>query len=128
MLFSFLTFWLLHSNPVAEAGSCRPENSWSLNSVAYFERIVSSGDAENARLRAAFNLPIVVSSPRVTLVTDEAVCARAVAAIDALYTGGPSRTPVHVFRIGTTRLAVAHRIADIHVFDVTHTYLVTVGN
>jgi hypothetical protein len=108
------------------AGNCRSPDSWSGNSTSYFTRIVTSGSAGAIQTRQALQLPAVVTTPAVTLVTDDTECVRAVTALSGFYTDGVSHAPVYVFRIGTTRFAAADATHIIHIFDSSYNYLVTI--
>jgi hypothetical protein len=114
-----------HTSARLTTGNCRVQNSWSDNTISYFTRIVTSGSAGNVKLRQAFNLPAVVSSPAVSLVTDDAECARAVTALNSIYTDAISHAPAYVFKIGTTRIAVADGSLQIHIFDASYNYLLS---
>ena len=119
-----------YPEPAASAqstGDCRGQNSWSDNTVSYFTRIVTDGSAGNIKLRQAFNLPEVASAPAVSLVTDGTECGRAVTALNGIYTDGISHGPAYVFRIGTTRFAVADGSLTIHIFDSSYKYLLSLG-
>ena len=109
------------------ASDCRPANAWSRAQVAYFTNIVSGSSADETTLRQAYNLPGVNTIPAVQHILDEADCARAVTALSTIYTDGVNRSPVYVFRIGTTRLAIADGSLSIHIFDTFYKYLVTLG-
>ncbi|HYN82339.1 MAG TPA: hypothetical protein VES88_12615 [Gemmatimonadaceae bacterium] len=54
-------------------------------------------------------------------------------AMAAMYTDGTIPTQVYVFRVGATRFAVSDGRASargnimLHIFDLTYTYLATIG-
>jgi len=121
------TLVLLFQQPAAGI-NCRPANSWTQNAVLHFQRIVTFGGPGYVKLRQAYNLPAVYTSPAVSLVTDEAECARAIAALDGIYTDGESHGPVYLFKIGSTRFAAADGSLTVHIFDSTYNYLVSISN
>ena len=102
---------------------CRAANSWSDNTIAYLQRIVTGTGAGSIKLRTAFKLPSVTSTPAVVLVADDSLCATAATAVENLYTDTLSRSPVWVFRIGTTHYAVSDRPELIYIFDNNFTRL-----
>ncbi|HMI47695.1 MAG TPA: hypothetical protein VK481_03410 [Gemmatimonadaceae bacterium] len=106
-------------------GNCRSQNSWSDNTIEYFTGIVTREDSGNLKLRRAFNLPAVTSTPAVSLVSDDAECVKAVKALNGIYTDSVSHRPAYVFRIGATRLAVSDGSLQIHIFDSSYKYLLS---
>ena len=102
---------------------CRSADSWSANTTTYLQRIVTGTGAGSIKLRAGYKLPYVTSTPSVVLVTDDSLCATAVTAVENLYTDSLSRSPVWVFRIGTTHYAVSDRPELIYIFDNNFTRL-----
>jgi hypothetical protein len=95
--------------------------------VSYLQRIVTGTDAGNAKLRASFDLPYVTTTPAVELVTDEAQCANAVAALNSYYTDGLSHSPVFLIRVGTTRFAITDGSLVVHIFDTSYNYRITLA-
>jgi hypothetical protein len=108
------------------ANACHSANSWSSNEITYLQGIVTGTDAGNAKLRQAFDLPYVTTTPAVELVTDEAECANAVTAVNSLYTDGRSHSPVFLIRVGSTRYAISDG-SDVHIFDTSYSYKMTIG-
>ncbi len=106
---------------------CRSANAWSDNSVANLQRIVTGMGAGSIKLRAAYKLPYVTSTPAVVLVASDSVCAAAAAAVEQLYTNSVSPRPVWVFRIGSTHYAVSDAPNVIHIFDNNFTWLATLS-
>jgi len=74
-------------------------------------------------LRESYNLPRVGSSPAVHHILDDSACGRAAAALSAIYIDKHDPAPVFVFKIGTTRFAVADRSLTLHIFDASYTHL-----
>jgi len=111
---------------------CRPADSLSASVIAHLQAVVTGSDSGNAKLRQAYNLPLVATTPPVVLVTDELACADAKAAVEARYTDGTTSDQVYVFRVGTTRMVAFDGRAGgrggimMHVFDSAYTYLVTI--
>lgn len=114
----------LHVPPdEVSAGNCRPQSGVSNNVVTFLTEIVTRGDPGNIKLRQAYNLPAVSTTPAVTLVADDAECAKAAAALQAFYNDGVSSAPVWVFKIGTSRIAAVDGSLEINVFDTSYNHL-----
>jgi len=131
-MFGLLTFILtvgfVPSSP--RTNLCRPADSFSAGMIQHFNAVVTGTDAGNTRLREAYKLLLVTTSPAVTLVTDESECLLAKAAVEDRFTDGTTTSQVYVFRIGTTRIAAsaAKMSRDqilIDIFDSSYNYLTT---
>lgn len=108
-------------------GNCKASSDWSANELAYLQRIVTGTDAGNAKLRAAFKLPYITTTPAVTLVADDTVCGAAATALETFLADSLSHRPVWVFQIGSTRFAIADGSLVPHIFDNNFNYLVSLG-
>lgn len=109
---------------------CRPADSFSAGMIQHLNAVVTGTDTGNTRLRQAYRLLPVTTSPAVTLVTDESECLLAKAAVEGRFTDGTTTSQVYVFRIGTTRIAAsaAKMSRDqilIDIFDSSYNYLTT---
>lgn len=125
-----IVFWLSFvtgARPAQDptASACRAANSWSSNTVSYLQRIVTSSDAGNAKARQSFDLPYVTTTPAVQLVTNEADCRNAVAALNAFYGDSLSHSPVFLIRVGTSRFAITDGLESIHIFDTSYHYKIS---
>jgi hypothetical protein len=123
----FLAFLFFVSNSprlerVSVTNACRAANSWSSNTVSYLQRIVTGSDAGSVKLRQAFDLPYVTTTPAVELVSDETECGNAVSALNSFYTDGLSHSPVFLIRVGTTRFAINDGSLATHIFDTNYQY------
>jgi hypothetical protein len=125
-----LAVWLSFFNgPRSEqdptTNAYRVADSWSSNYVSYLQRIVTGSDAGNAKLRQSFDLPYVTTTPPVELVINEADCKNAVAALNSFYADSLSHSPVFLIRVGTTRFAISDRWEDMHIFDTSYHYKIS---
>lgn len=115
-----------------DTSKCRPAGSWSRNTLANLQAIVTGADSGNAHLRKAFDLPHVTTIPAVEHVVDELECARAARAVAAQWVDSLSPLPVWVFRIGTTRVGVSDGRPGgrgnilVHIFDNNYSYLLSI--
>lgn len=116
----------MHPNLHLE-GNCRASNDWSTNELAYLQKIVTGTDLGNTKLRAAFKLPYITTTPAVTLVSDDAVCGAAATALESFLADSLSHRPVFVFQVGSTRFAIADGSLEPHIFDNNFNYLLTLG-
>lgn len=111
---------------------CRPADAFSAGIIAHLQTVVTGSDAGNSKLRAAYRLPLVTTSPAVELVADESVCASAKSAVEDRFTDGTTVSQVYVFRIGTTRIAATAAQPSggeglmVFVFDSSYSYLATI--
>lgn len=112
--------------PPSLDGNCRPANGWSANELAYLQRIVTGPDAGNAKLRTAYKLPYVTTTPAVAFVDDDATCAAAAMALESVLTDSLPHRPVYLFRIGTTRFSISDGTLVTHIFDQDFHYLLTI--
>lgn len=107
---------------VSSTNACRAANSWSSNTVSYLQKIVTGSDSGSVKLRQAFDLPYVTTTPAVELLVDETACGNAVTALNSIYTDGLSHSPVFLIRIGTTRFAISDGSQATHIFDTNYQY------
>ena len=93
--------------PAAMQGqSCKPADATSTRMIDGIVELSTATDPDEAARRSQFGLPAVAASA-VTLVLDNNVCAKALAAYVAAdeVPGGPQPTSVYVVRVGTGQSA-----------------------
>jgi hypothetical protein len=112
-------------------GVCRPPSEASDDRLAFFTDVVTRTDEENTALRQAVMLLRVTTTPAVTLVADDSICAAVAAAVEAFLGDGLTRSSLWVLRAGPERYVAFDGSQDhgwsVHwVFDSSLNYLSTV--
>ena len=109
---------------------CRPADSFSAGTIEHLNAVATGTDTGSTKLRRAYKLLLVTTSPAVTLVADESECLLAKAAVEGRFTDGTTTSQVYVFRIGTSRIAASAAKMSrnqilIDIFDSSYNYLAT---